>query len=1035
MLQSQVINLDFGGGIETKQDSKLVTADKLLTLTNGIFSGTSAISRRPGYTPVSNAIIQGGTLSAPNNLAVLDKELLAITQQGSASCQLLALSESSAAWNTVGNICSFTQKTSTVNTVQTTTGEAYSNPIRFAMDSATNGAGITCYAYCVTAQGITAVYYSIYDETTQAVIVTGIADPHANTSSMVSVNYFNGQFYVFSAAAQMRCMKISATTYLTSTFLNVAPLFNTGPGTTSDTAKWCSRIFNGNIWVLYNAGQSTPLRIIGLNPISLAVSATLDTGPATTDSYIQSFSLTACASGNSVIATCTGINTGSTLTSIYFAAINTFAFTVAGTSSTTLAASVGTPYSITGASISNSAQLFFSWGIPGVQSVFGAPPSGLNLQGIKTLTCSSICVLSAITDFKLGNYRLASDAFVTAFAIYVNVINCDVYGATPLFQGIYTLDNTARVVAKIATGNTVAALVQSQLPQVNVPDLSNPSFAFAVYGRQLAGRSSLNFGPYAPGSATQILLSKATLFPNRNRYAQWADIGGAIFFAGAAPQLYDGNSVSEVGFNYSPQNFSYSPTTTVPAAGQGLGVGTYQYCQIFEWVDATGRRHQSAPSPATTYVNPGPGNVEPTLYFEALTATDKGLNGSSPAYVVLFRTLVNGTTFYRITPPGPILNTYLGSYLDIDNDTTIAANEILYTTGGVLPSIAPPACTLVKRHVNRLFLAGLVDPNLIWYSEQFQQFNGIVFNDTSLTMRIPRTGGDITAMESMDDKLIVFEETDIYVVYGTGPNNLGLQNNFSDPQHVVSDVGCIEPRSVVKTPRGIIFQSKKGIYLLDRTLQLSFIGSPVDAFVRYVPGQSLITSAVLSEVNQAVYFSLNGVQNLVLNYNYLYNQWSTFTFVPGDALIWKGQLTFVSIFDGFVHQITPTQYSDNGAVIPLTIETAWIKPSGVQGFQRARRLLLMGASTSQSTVAISTAYNYLPTYATSTSFDTTSAGIASGGMLQVREHIARQKCEAIRFKIIDTPAYPASGLGLTSLALELGVKKGAFKLPVTNTIA
>jgi len=52
----------------------------------------------------------------------------------------------------------------------------------------------------------------------------------------------------------------------------------------------------------------------------------------------------------------------------------------------------------------------------------------------------------------------------------------------------------------------------------------------------------------------------------------------------------------------------------------------------------------------------------------------------------------------------------------------------------------------------------------------------------------------------------------------------------TEPSLIPTDTGTINPRSIVLTPMGIMYQSEKGIYLLDRSLQVSYIGADVEAY-------------------------------------------------------------------------------------------------------------------------------------------------------------------------------------------------------------
>ena len=158
-------------------------------------------------------------------------------------------------------------------------------------------------------------------------------------------------------------------------------------------------------------------------------------------------------------------------------------------------------------------------------------------------------------------------------------------------------------------------------------------------------------------------------------------------------------------------------------------------------------------------------------------------------------------------------------------------------------------------------------PNDLMYSKMVYPGQPVEFND-ALRMPIDPVGGKITALASMDEKLIVFEEDATFFIAGTGPNNLGQQNDFTTPERISTDVGCVDPKSVVLTPDGLMFKSRKGIYLLSRQLSVSYIGAAVEAY----NGLNFTSAKVVGELNQVRFTTSDGD---CLVYNYVYKFWAT----------------------------------------------------------------------------------------------------------------------------------------------------------------
>src|SRR5262249_19695430 len=145
------------------------------------------------------------------------------------------------------------------------------------------------------------------------------------------------------------------------------------------------------------------------------------------------------------------------------------------------------------------------------------------------------------------------------------------------------------------------------------------------------------------------------------------------------------------------------------------------------------------------------------------------------ARIVVWRTAVNGSTLFRDSALNNSTSNPYGTqsttYTITQADSAVTGNEQLYTSGA-LANIGPPAARFPVSHQNRLFLMGMEDPGLIWFSRKYVKGAGINFSDV-LTMRVDAPGGDISGGASLDDKLIVFKQTATYAVFGDGPDNLG----------------------------------------------------------------------------------------------------------------------------------------------------------------------------------------------------------------------------------------------------------------------
>jgi hypothetical protein len=96
-----------------------------------------------------------------------------------------------------------------------------------------------------------------------------------------------------------------------------------------------------------------------------------------------------------------------------------------------------------------------------------------------------------------------------------------------------------------------------------------------------------------------------------------------------------------------------------------------------------------------------------------------------------------------------------------------------------------------------------------------------------------------------------------------------------------------------------------------------------------------------------------------LYYDYLFQQWSTFTNHEGlDAAVVNNTYHYLRA-NSAVYCETPGSYSDAGSRIALRFETAWLHlHEHLQGFQRFWRLLLLGTWSSPHQLGIAYRLNY-----------------------------------------------------------------------------
>lgn len=409
----------------------------------------------------------------------------------------------------------------------------------------------------------------------------------------------------------------------------------------------------------------------------------------------------------------------------------------------------------------------------------------------------------------------------------------------------------------------------------------------------------------------------------------------------------------------------------------------------------------------------------------------------------LYRTEDAGSIFYKVSSvSSPTFNDKsVDSVIITDTlkDADLISREALYTTGGVLENTGAPSARVVAAHTgsNRIFLVG-ERPNILLYSKIQLAGRPVEFND-GLEKSVDPVGGDITALASMDEKLVIFESDAIFYIAGSGPNNLGQQDSFTEPERVSTDVGCIEPRSVVLTPDGLMFKSRKGIYLVNRAMGLEYIGDKVESY-----NNLTITSAkVVGELNQ-VRFSTSDGDCLV--YNYYKKQWGTYDNHRAlSAEVLNNDYYYVRNNQELFKE-NRTSFGDNGVPINMVIETGWITVGQIQSFGRLYKMLLLGEFKSPHKLRVRIAYDFAEAWTqeelinTADFIDSTPYGEYSnygdpesipyggdGNVYQMRIDFSQQKCQAFKLLIETIQEQVGEALSLSAATLQVGLKKGAGK--------
>jgi hypothetical protein len=444
--------------------------------------------------------------------------------------------------------------------------------------------------------------------------------------------------------------------------------------------------------------------------------------------------------------------------------------------------------------------------------------------------------------------------------------------------------------------------------------------------------------------------------------------------------------------------------------------------------------------PLTVTLSGGGSTQVATITIPTLRLTDK-----ENVAIELYRTEDDGTSYYKVTNDlSPLMNdTSVDSvnFTDTLSDTSLIAKEALYTTGGVYENVQAPASFQVATYNgDRLAVVG-EQANRVYFSKQVTEgfpveFTDLIYRDTD------QVGGPITMIKAMSDKLIATSEDCTYYAAGEGPDNRGQNDTLSNFEDVAGDIGCTEPASAVLTSNGLYYKSRKGIYVLTGNLSLSYIGARVEEY-----NSSTITSAkVVGQLNQ-IRFTLSESRALVYNYNL--DRWATFENHGARSAEVVGNDYFYLREDGTPYKENRTKFADGSSPIKFRIETGWLSLTGLQGFQRAYKALLLGDFKSAHKLRIKVAYDFKEawvhevlinptdfindsTYGDDSPYGSGSPYGGDGNLYQMRVDFKQQRCQSIKLLIEDAQTEAGEGLSLSGITIEVGAKAGVQRVPTAN---
>lgn len=630
-------------------------------------------------------------------------------------------------------------------------------------------------------------------------------------------------------------------------------------------------------------------------------------------------------------------------------------------------------------------------------------------------TCTTAGVVSSRVE-TLNRTWLASKPFSVGSALYFWGWQCD----TDNILQPYTTANPALYLFESSTGLPVAQALPGTAMVNNFGLLPLPQVATsgATYRTGFLEQTR----PYvAAGSVLGGLATRAVdvSFADSELYKVVED-EDVLLIPGGMLQEYDGDVVVESGFLRFPTTENW--TITASNGSGGLTVSKqYFYIVIPEAGNYRGHRVLGTHGGSKSVTMGGSDDTN-TLVIGSITATRR--QGAVPDLVFgVYRTNdavpSDDSTYYRV---GQVANDPAAAtvtFVDEMTDGDAILQEQLYLGTGELDNVAPPSCRIIAKGNGRVVVAGGETQNSLYFSKRRVDGRAVEFND-ALRVDCPSDGGPIVALAFTNTTLLIFKQGRIYRMHGEGPNNAG-QGAFIEPELLTSDSGCLTQHSVVQTPMGVMFQSERGLMLIDQGFNVSYIGAPIE---NVSPTLGTCVDAVLLPGEQQVRFS-DGVQAAV--FDYAHGFWFIWSIpAEGPSCVFNDAHCIPHSSLKVLQQGAST-WQDNAVDYNTIITLAWLSsPSSRLQNIKVRKVGVLGTVTGESQMSVVVYYDG----SDNASFQEDYLDMAAGPLRKVFMPASkvgnqfRLSVQDVASNGVGVDYTTTAGFVLTEVTFEVLVKKG-----------
>lgn len=515
---------------------------------------------------------------------------------------------------------------------------------------------------------------------------------------------------------------------------------------------------------------------------------------------------------------------------------------------------------------------------------------------------------------------------------------------------------------------------------------------------------------------------------------------GHFLVTGGHLQSFDGAVFRENGFLVAP-----AITACGNVGGGLLADATYTFAVLYERMDAQGRIIESYKSPSVAFALSGGGGTGAVRL--AATSYRTGTDTNAKDRMTLYMSVGGGTLLYRQQSIANDRGADTVQFADVQVLTGLTSNKQIYTSGGEAENAQPDCPITICADKDRAWIVSGNDRLRVDPSKPTIGNRGIAwFSDVGKA--VAAADGYLTGLSRMDGKTFAHKKTVTFVSAGDGPDIKGEADTMSEFDLLTRSVGATDQRSIVVGDAGIYLRGDKGIWLIDRSLQPSYVGEDVLAY----NGTTVADSCFLPLQNELRFLLSDGKE---LFYHEQARAWSINTNLQATCMAvvngrrhFRGASSFPAGDDGYqsadgIYKETiasssvPFQDAHRGAVPPLTyvveIQTGWIKLGSLQGFGRVFRALVLGEALGATwAVEMRNYFDYISTEVAGRFITGTGSGSPAADRGTLAEMpFSTQKCEAVSVKLRFNSSHE---INVSGFSLEVGMYPGAKRVQSTRRV-